>query len=63
MFADILRYIFAHQNYNIFIWISLEYVPKGPVNNKPALMMIWCRPGDASLVPIGLNDYIFKCIS
>ena len=38
---------------NGFSWIeiSLKFVPKGPVNNIPALVQImaWCRPGDKPL--------------
>ena len=31
--------------------ISLKFVPKGPMNNIPALVQImaWCRPGDRTL--------------
>ena len=31
--------------------ISLKFVPKGPINNIPALVQImaWCRPGDMPL--------------
>ena len=34
-----------------FIKISLQFVPKGPINNIPALVQImaWCRPGDKPL--------------
>ena len=33
------------------IWISLKFVPKGPINNIPALVriMAWRRPGDKPL--------------
>ena len=35
----------------IFLNISLKFVPKGPINNIPALlqMMAWRRPGDKPL--------------
>ena len=35
----------------IYITISMKFVPKGPVNNIPALVQImtWRRPGDKSL--------------
>ena len=35
----------------IFIRISLKFVPKGPINNKSALVQImaWCRSGDKPL--------------
>ena len=35
----------------IFIIISLKYIPKGPIDNKAALVqvMAWCRIGDKPL--------------
>ena len=43
--------IFLNENVWISIKISLMYVPKGPMNNNPALVQImaWCRPGDKPL--------------
>ena len=43
--------IFLNQNVRIPINISLEFVPKGPVNNITALVQImaWRRPGDKPL--------------
>ena len=45
--------IFCLLNENIWIpiKISLKFVPKGPINNIPALVQImaWCRPGDKPL--------------
>ena len=35
---DIFRWIFANENACIFIKISLKSVPKGPINNNPALV-------------------------
>ena len=48
---DIFKCIFLHENVWIPIWISLKFVPKGPINNIPALVQImaWCRPGDKPL--------------
>ena len=48
---DIFKRIFLNENVRIFIWISLKFVPKGPINNIPALarIMAWCRPGDKPL--------------
>ena len=42
---------FVNENVRIFIEISLKFVPKGPVNNIPALVQImaWRRPGDKPL--------------
>ena len=43
--------IFVNENVWILIEISLKFVPKGPINNIPALVQImaWCRPGDKPL--------------
>ena len=48
---DIFKCIFLNENVKISIKISLKFVPKGPINNIPALVQImaWRRPGDKSL--------------
>ena len=48
---DIFKHIFLNENARISIKISLKFVPKGPINNIPALVQImaWCRPGDKPL--------------
>ena len=48
---DIFKCIFLNENVWISIKISLKFVPKGPINNIPALVQImaWRRPGDKSL--------------
>ena len=45
---DIFKSIFLNENRWISIKISLKFVPKGPINNIPALVQImaWRRPGD-----------------
>ena len=51
-FADaIFKCIFVTENVWIAIEISLKFVPKGPINNIPALVQImtWRRPGDKLL--------------
>ena len=50
-FADIAKCIFLNENVYISIKISLYFVPKGPINNIPALVQImaWRRPGDKPL--------------
>ena len=42
---------FFNDNVWISIWISLKFVPKGPINKIPALfqIMAWRRPGDKPL--------------
>ena len=48
---DIFKCIFLNENIWISIKISLKFVPKGPINNIPALVQImaWRRPGDKPL--------------
>ena len=48
---DIFKRIFFNENVWISIKISLKFVPKGSINNIPALVQImaWCRPGDKPL--------------
>ena len=51
-FADaIFKCIFLNENVWIPIKFSLKFVPKGPINNIPALVQImaWRRPGDKPL--------------
>ena len=49
--ADNFKFIFVNENIYIWINISLKFVPKGPINNIPALvqMMAWRRPGNKPL--------------
>ena len=48
---DTFKRIFLNENVLISIKISLKFVPKGQINNIPALVQImaWCRPGDKPL--------------
>ena len=48
---DIFKCIFMNENVWISLKISLKFVPKVPINNIPALVLImaWCRPGDKPL--------------
>ena len=48
---DIFKCFFLNENAWISIKIPLKFVPKGPVNNIPALfqIMAWRRPGDKPL--------------
>ena len=47
-FADILKYIFLNETVWISIKMSLKFVPKGIINNIPALVQIMAlrRPSD-----------------
>ena len=48
---DMFKYIFLNENVWILIENSLKFVPKGSINNNPALcqIMAWRRPGDKPL--------------
>ena len=48
---DIFKRILFNENIWIWIKISQKFVPKGPINNIPALVQImaWRRPGDKPL--------------
>ena len=48
---EIFKCIFWNENVWISITVSLKFVPKGPINNIPALVQImaWRRPGDKPL--------------
>ena len=48
---EILKCIFFNENIWISIKISLKFVPKGPINNIPAMVQImaWRQPGDKPL--------------
>ena len=48
---DIFKCIFLNENVWIPIKISVKFVPKGQINNIPALVQImaWRRPGDKPL--------------
>ena len=50
-FVDIFKCIFLNENVWIPMKISMKLVPKGPINNIPALVriMAWRRPGDKPL--------------
>ena len=52
--ATIFRWHFKcifYEYYHILIQISLKFVPKGPVRNKPVLVQVraWCQTCDRSL--------------
>ena len=48
---DIFKRIFMNENIWILIKFSLKFVPKGPINNIPALVQImaWRRPSSKPL--------------
>ena len=50
-FPDTFKCFFLNENVSIAIKILLKFVPKGPINNIPALVqvMAWRRAGDKPL--------------
>ena len=63
---DIFKCIFLKENIKISIMISLKFVPRGPINNIPALVQImaWRRPGDKPLSePMMVNLPTHICVT
>ena len=63
---DIFKRIFLNENVWISLKISLKFVPKGPINNIPALVQImaWRCPGDKPLSEaIMVSLLTHKCIT
>ena len=63
---DILKCIFLNENVWVSIKISLKFVPKGPINNIPALVQIMasCRPGDKPLSgPVVVSSLTHICVT
>ena len=48
---DTFKRVFFNENVRISIKISLKFVPKGPINNNPAMVQImaWRCSGDEPL--------------
>ena len=60
---DIFKCIFLNETFWILIKISMEFVPKSPINNIPALVkiMAWRRLGDkplSELIMVSLLTHI-----
>ena len=49
--GDIFNCILLNVNDRILIQISLKYVPRSPIEDKPALVQVitWCPTGDKPL--------------
>ena len=63
---DIFKCIFLNENVWIPIKISLKFVPKGPINNIPALFQIMARsrPGDKPLSePMAVSLTMHICVT
>ena len=56
---DIFKCIFMNENFCILIQILLNFVPKGPIDSKSALVqaMAWCRTGDKLLTEAMLTQF------
>ena len=56
---DVFKCNFLNENVRIPIKISLKFVPKGPINNIPALVqvMAWCRTGDKPLSELMMTQF------
>ena len=58
--TDILqKYIFTNDKFCISIWISLKFVAKYPIHNKPALVLVmaWHHTGDRPLTESMLTQF------
>ena len=63
---DIFKCIFLRENVWIPNKISLKFVPKGPINNIPAMVQImaWRRPGDKPLSePMMVSLLTHTCVT
>ena len=63
---DIFKCIFLNENVWISIKIYLKFVPKGQINNIPALVQImaWCQPGNKPLSePMMFSLLMHICIT
>ena len=63
---DTFKRIFLNENVRISIKISPKFVPKGPINNIPAMIQImaWCRSGDKPLSePIMVSLLTHICVT
>ena len=56
---DILKCIFVNENDRIHIQISLKFIPRSPIDNKPALVrvMAWRRIGDKPLPELMMTQF------
>ena len=64
--GDMFNCIFLNENIWIPIEISLKFVPKGSINNNPALfqIMAWRRPGDKPLSePMMVSSLTHICLT
>ena len=63
---DTFKLIFFNENVAISIKISLKFIPKGPINNIPAMVQImaWRRSGDKPLSePVMVSFMTHLCVT
>ena len=63
---DTFKRIFLNENIRILMKISLKFIPKGPIDNIPALVQImtWRRPGDKTLSePMMVSLLMYICVT
>ena len=64
---DIFNCISFYENLHILIQIPLKFVPKFPIDNKPALfqMMAWCWTGHKTLSEPMMASFFYAhmCLS
>ena len=66
LFTDTFKRFFLNENISILIKNSLKFVPKGSINNNPALVLImaWRRPGDKPLSePMLVRSLTHICVT
>ena len=58
---DIFKCIYMNEKLLMLIGISLKFLPKGPIDNKSALVevMAWRRAGDKSLPQPMLAEFTY----
>ena len=56
---NIFKCIFLNENDRIRIQISLKFIPRSPIDNKPAMVrvMAWCRRGNKPLPESMLTQF------
>ena len=63
---DTFKRIFLNENVRVLNKISPKFVPKGPINNNPALVQImaWRRSGDKPLFePMTVSLLMHICVT
>ena len=61
---DIFSFLFLSENFRIWIQISLKYVPRSPIDNKPAVVqeMAWHWTVDKPLPEPMMTQFIDACM-